>query len=97
VHNRVPTALDIAALVHAFTEQIFYAYLFQIYHSVESVDYVGCVWITHIHVAQRAALGHSYEWATLALERDLSSSTEYAQGISESLRQQVYDALRYVA
>ena len=39
----------------------------------------------------------AFEPGTLALERILSASTEYAQGISESLRQQVYDALRYVA
>jgi hypothetical protein len=38
--NRVPSALDIAALVHAFTEQNFYAHLFQIYHNVGCV---GCV------------------------------------------------------
>ncbi|HAG97972.1 MAG TPA: hypothetical protein DCL75_03685 [Ktedonobacter sp.] len=39
----------------------------------------------------------AFEPGALALERILSASTEYAQGISESLRQQVYDALRFVA
>jgi len=39
----------------------------------------------------------AFEPGTLALERILSASTEFARGISESLRQQVYDALRYVA
>ena len=33
----------------------------------------------------------------LSLHQMLTTSTEYARGISESLRQQVYDALRYVA
>ncbi len=33
----------------------------------------------------------------LSLDYILSASTEYAQGISDSLRQQVYDALRYIA
>ena len=39
----------------------------------------------------------AFEPGPLALERMLLASTEYAQGISEGLRQQVYDALRYVA
>ncbi len=39
----------------------------------------------------------AFEPGPLALERILNASTEYAQGVSESLRQQVYDALRYVA
>ena len=39
----------------------------------------------------------AFEPGPLALEQILTASTEYALGISESLRQQVYDALRYVA
>ncbi len=39
----------------------------------------------------------AFEPGVLSLERILSASTDYAQGVSESLRQQVYDALRYVA
>src|SRR6266702_5157336 len=39
----------------------------------------------------------AFDPGPLALEQILAASTEYAQGVSESLRQQVYDALRYVA
>jgi len=39
----------------------------------------------------------AFDPGTLSLDHILTTSTEYAQGISDSLRQQVYDALRYVA
>jgi len=37
------------------------------------------------------------EQEALSLDQILAASTDYAQNVSESLRQQVYDALRYVA
>ena len=39
----------------------------------------------------------AFEAGQLTLERILTASTDYAQGVSNSLRQQVYDALRFVA
>ncbi len=39
----------------------------------------------------------AFDPGPLSLEYILTASTEYAQGVSDSLRQQVYDALRYVA
>jgi type I restriction-modification system DNA methylase subunit len=39
----------------------------------------------------------AFDPGTRSLDHILTTSTEYAQGISDSLRQQVYDALRYVA
>jgi len=39
----------------------------------------------------------AFDSGPLSLEQILLASTEYAQGVSEGLRQQVYDALRYVA
>jgi type I restriction-modification system DNA methylase subunit len=39
----------------------------------------------------------AFESGSLSLEQILTASTDYARGVSDSLRQQVYDALRYVA
>src|SRR5712692_7942859 len=39
----------------------------------------------------------AFDPGPLSLETILTSSTDYARGVSESLREQVYDALRYVA
>ncbi|GAC1634924.1 MAG: hypothetical protein NVS4B11_36980 [Ktedonobacteraceae bacterium] len=39
----------------------------------------------------------AFEQGTLSLDSLLAASTDYAQNVSESLRQQVYDALRSVA
>ncbi|HLH62847.1 MAG TPA: Eco57I restriction-modification methylase domain-containing protein [Ktedonobacteraceae bacterium] len=39
----------------------------------------------------------AFDGGPLSLDSILTASTEYAQGVSESLRQQVYDALRFVA
>ncbi len=39
----------------------------------------------------------AFDPGPLSLDLILNSSTEYAQGLSDSLREQVYDALRYVA
>src|SRR5205823_1593850 len=39
----------------------------------------------------------AFEQGHLTLEEILTASTEYAQSVSDDLRQQVYDALRYVA
>ncbi|MFL5661683.1 MAG: Eco57I restriction-modification methylase domain-containing protein, partial [Ktedonobacteraceae bacterium] len=39
----------------------------------------------------------AFEQGQLTLEHILSASTEYARSVSDDLRQQVYDALRYVA
>jgi type I restriction-modification system DNA methylase subunit len=39
----------------------------------------------------------AFDPGPLSLDHILTASTEYAQGVSDSLRQQVYDALRYVA
>ena len=39
----------------------------------------------------------AFDPGPLSLDSILNSSTEYAQGLSDSLREQVYDALRYVA
>ncbi|HJT59404.1 MAG TPA: N-6 DNA methylase [Ktedonobacteraceae bacterium] len=38
----------------------------------------------------------AFDTGPLSLDTILTASTEYAQGVSESLRQQVYDALRFV-
>ncbi len=40
---------------------------------------------------------NAFDAGPLSLDRILTTSTEYAQGLSDSLREQVYDALRYVA
>ena len=39
----------------------------------------------------------AFEFGPLSLDAMLAASTDYARSVSESLRQQVYDALRYVA
>ncbi|HVB76016.1 MAG TPA: Eco57I restriction-modification methylase domain-containing protein, partial [Ktedonobacteraceae bacterium] len=39
----------------------------------------------------------AFDPGPLSLDAILSDSTDYARGVSESLREQVYDALRYVA